>query len=59
MVEWIPTSENESDIKTKNAGSKTYNKHVECFVSRDEYILEATEANGTSGLIPPGIDQNV
>ena len=36
-VEWIPTTENESDMCTKNNCKSLYNKHSQCFVGRDEY----------------------
>ena len=58
-VEWIPTEENESDMNTKNTGSTLYNKHVKHYVGNDEYNAEATEAVGTQGLIPNGIDHEV
>ena len=32
LVKWIPTDENESDVNTKNTGSKVYNKHIQRFV---------------------------
>ena len=56
VVEWIPTSENESDINTKNTGKAIYNKHVKCFVDLDEYNQEVTEADETNGLPWSGLD---
>ena len=41
LVKWISTDENESDVNTKNTGSKVYNKHIQRFVGHDEYIAEA------------------
>ena len=37
-VKWIPTSENESDICTKNARESTYLEHIKRFVGDDEYF---------------------
>ena len=36
-VTQVPTAENESDLFTKNAESKTFNKYVKTFCDSDEY----------------------
>lgn len=49
LVEWIPSSENSSDLFTKNLSGPTFEKHATVYCGIDEYMQYVEQQGGESG----------
>ena len=46
-IKWIPSTENEADIHTKNTGESVFREHLPKFVGLDEYMEEMNDDKDT------------
>ena len=59
MVEFVRSSENDSDIFTKNVTSETFSRHSEKLIwTKEEYEMEAETRILSTGRVLKGIEYN-
>ena len=59
MVEFVRSSENDSDIFTKNVTSETFSRHSEKLIwTKEEYETEAETRILSTGRVLKGIEYN-
>jgi len=59
MVEFVRSSENDSDIFTKNVTSETFSRHSEKLIwTKEEYEMEAETRILSTGSVLKGIEYN-
>ena len=48
-IQWIPTSENNADLFTKNLARPIFEEHVKTYCGEDEYMARDSQGEGVTG----------